>query len=65
MLHHALKLWVSLHPADVGAVIDRPRATISRPYKFYRYTSEFFDMSTSSPMDCDRKWPIDETVCAE
>ena len=26
----------TLYPADVGAVIDRPRATNSRPYGFYR-----------------------------
>ena len=29
-----LKLFIALRPADVGAVIDRPRATNSRPYIF-------------------------------
>ena len=36
MMQQTLKLCNFLHPADVGAVIDRPRATNSRPYGFYR-----------------------------
>ena len=35
MMQHALKLWIRLHPQDVGAVIDRPRAICNRPYGFY------------------------------
>ena len=37
---HALKLCNWLHPADVGAVIDRPRAIDNRPYEFYGLISE-------------------------
>ena len=33
-----------LHPADVGAIIDRPRATNSRPYGFYRTFFAFCNM---------------------
>ena len=33
MLATRPKTMDCLHPADVGAVIDRPRATDSRPYK--------------------------------
>ena len=36
MMQYALKFWIYLHPADVGAVIDRPRAIDNRPYGFYR-----------------------------
>ena len=35
MLQHSLKLCIRLHPVDVGADIIRPRATNSRPYRFY------------------------------
>ena len=35
-----------LHPQDVGAVIDRPRATNRRPYGFYRQIFAF----CSSPL---------------
>ena len=34
MLQHAFKLWECLHPADVGALTERPRATNGRPYGF-------------------------------
>ena len=37
MMQQALKRLKCLHPADVGAVIDRPRATNGRPYGFDRY----------------------------
>ena len=35
MLQQPLKIWDGLHPADVGAVNDRPLAITNRPYKFY------------------------------
>ena len=41
MMQHALKLWICLHPADVGAVNDRPRAIDNRPYGFYRKITLF------------------------
>ena len=41
MMQHALKLWNCLLPMDVGALIERPRAIINRPYQFCRYISEF------------------------
>ena len=31
-MNHVLFVLKNLRPADVGAVIDRPRATNSRPY---------------------------------
>ena len=34
MLQHAFKLWECLHPADVGALTERPRTTNGRPYGF-------------------------------
>ena len=40
---HALESWYCLHPADVGAVIDRPRAINNRPYEFYRGFYAFCD----------------------
>ena len=43
MMQHALKLWICLHPADVGAVIDRLRAIDNRPYGFCRKNSLFCD----------------------
>ena len=36
MLQHSLKPCIYLLLKDVGAVINRPRATNSRPYEFYR-----------------------------
>ena len=35
MMQHSLPLWNWLHPLDVRAVIDRPRAISNCPYKFY------------------------------
>ena len=34
MMQHSLDLHKYLHPADVGAVTDRPRAIDNRPYGF-------------------------------
>ena len=35
MMQHSFFLCKCLHPADVGAVSDRPRAINNRPYEFY------------------------------
>ena len=35
MMQHSFFLCKCLHPADVGAVRDRPRAINNRPYEFY------------------------------
>ena len=35
MMQHSFFLCKCLHPADVGAVSDRPRAIKNRPYEFY------------------------------
>ena len=35
MMQHSFFLCKYLHPADVGAVSDRPRAINNRPYEFY------------------------------
>ena len=35
MMQHSFFLCKCLHPADVGAVSDRPRAIHNRPYEFY------------------------------
>ena len=36
LLQHSLILCTFLHPADVGALVERPRAIDNRPYGFYR-----------------------------
>ena len=41
MLQHAFKLWECLHPADVGAHTERPRAINNRSYGFYHSISVF------------------------
>ena len=43
ILQHALILCRCLHLQDVGAVSDRPRAIINRPYKFYRRFCVFYN----------------------
>ena len=34
-MQHALIVWSWLHPVDVGALIERPRAIDHRPYEFF------------------------------
>ena len=41
IMQQPLKLWKCLYSADVGALIERPRAVDNRPYEFYRYIFDF------------------------
>ena len=51
MMQHALKLWIYLHPQDVGAVIDRPWAIDNRTYRFLR----IFSLFCNRPFSCAEK----------
>ena len=59
MMQHSFFLCKCLHPADVGAVSDRPRAINNRPYEFY---CRFCVFCNTPGMSCLENLPEEYTV---